>query len=134
MPRNFSLFGSSVAVVATADYLPISGESSKPRKPISVSLRRNLLLIIFTAISFLFGVSGVIFALYAVLRPIPTFRCGRVEDTFRPYYSLPNDRSLYNCVNVSSPSKLEVGNLKFLGGHNIEHTVFTKVQTGCTQY
>ncbi|KAK1375790.1 Hexosyltransferase [Heracleum sosnowskyi] len=98
MPRKFSLFdSSSVAVVATADYLPISGDSPKLKKPISQSLLRNnptLPFIILSTLSFLFGLSGVIFVIYAFFRPIPTLRCGRVEDTFRPFYSLPNAQRL----------------------------------------
>lgn len=107
MPRKFSLFSasssSSVAVVATADYLPISDESSKPKKPISLSLLfRNptSLLIIFTTLTFLFCLSGLIFLIYAFVRPIPTFRCGRVEDTFRPFYSLPINGVVTNRIKL----------------------------------
>ncbi|XP_074330706.1 putative beta-1,3-galactosyltransferase 12 isoform X2 [Apium graveolens] len=114
MPRKFSLFdsSSSVAVVAIADYLPISGDSSKPKKPISLSLLHRhptILLIILPTLSFLFCLSGLIFVIYAFVRPIPTFRCGRVEDTLRPYYSLPNAQR------VSGTNGVVRNKIKFVG-------------------
>lgn len=91
MPRSFS------------DQHHSSGHYSKfekTKKPIPFlsSHHRNpsLPLIVFSTLSLLIGVSGVIFSLFAIFhrRPIPTFRCGRVEDTFRAFYSLPNARRL----------------------------------------
>lgn len=116
MPRKFSLFdSSSVAVVATADYLPISVESSKPKKPISLSLihrRPTFPAIILSTLSFLFCLSGLIFVIYAFVRPIPTFRCGRVEDTFRPFYSLPNAQRLGE---VSGTNGVVTNRIKLVG-------------------
>lgn len=41
--------------------------------------------VLLSAFCLLVGAGGIAFALFAVLRPkaVPTFRCGRVEDTFR---------------------------------------------------
>ena len=100
MPRKFSPFNSAAGIIATADYLPTFGNSSSPRKPISLLRLYNPTWLL-VSLSFIFCLSGVIFALYAVLGPIPTFRCGRVEDTFRPFYSLsqrPGGESMTNGV------------------------------------
>lgn len=111
MPRKFSLFNPTFAVVSTADYRPISGDSSKPKKSISLSLLRpnpTLLLILLSTLTFLFGLSGVIFVIYAFVRPIPTLRCGRVEDTFRPFYAQPLGE-------VSGTNGVVTDRIKFVG-------------------
>ncbi|XXG57089.1 hypothetical protein AAC387_Pa03g4334 [Persea americana] len=51
----------------------------------SSSFLRLPLPILFSIICFLFGISGIIFSAVALLRPrpLPVFRCGRIEDTLR---------------------------------------------------
>ncbi|RVX17513.1 putative beta-1,3-galactosyltransferase 12 [Vitis vinifera] len=47
---------------------------------------------IFCFISLTIGLAGTIFAVSALSRPrpLPVFRCGRIQDTFRAFYSLSN--------------------------------------------
>ncbi|KAJ6914844.1 beta-1,3-galactosyltransferase 12 [Populus alba x Populus x berolinensis] len=69
----------------------INPKTSKPSKPnfIPPSTRYPLPLLVFSLISLLIGLSGTIFAISAFRRPkpVPVFRCGRSEDTFRAFYS-----------------------------------------------
>lgn len=69
----------------------INPKTSKPSKPnfIPPSTRYPLPLLVFSLISLLIGLSGTIFAISAIRRPkpVPVFRCGRSEDTFRAFYS-----------------------------------------------
>ncbi|XP_040997391.1 probable beta-1,3-galactosyltransferase 12 isoform X2 [Juglans microcarpa x Juglans regia] len=75
--------------------LPTSGSYSskllKPLKPSSAppTSRFPLPILVFSLLCFLFGLSATIFAVYSLRRPIPvpSFRCGRSEDTFRAFYS-----------------------------------------------
>uniref|UniRef100_A0A6N2L0F9 Hexosyltransferase n=5 Tax=Salix TaxID=40685 RepID=A0A6N2L0F9_SALVM len=67
---------------------PKTSKSSKPNF-ISPPTRYPLPLLVFSLVSLLIGLSGTIFALSAIrrLKPVPVFRCGRSEDTFRAFYS-----------------------------------------------
>lgn len=59
-------------------------KKKKQLKPPSSSLRLPL-PILFSTLCFLFGISGILFSAVALLRPrpLPVFRCGRIEDTLR---------------------------------------------------
>ncbi|CDP14127.1 unnamed protein product [Coffea canephora] len=56
--------------------------SSRPRTPLPIT--------VISALYFLIGVARISFFLLAVLhpRPAPIFRYGRIQDTFRAFYSL----------------------------------------------
>ncbi|XAR70796.1 Galactosylxylosylprotein 3-beta-galactosyltransferase [Bertholletia excelsa] len=70
----------------------------KTRKPVALPShsRSPQTITVFFVFCLAVGVAGVVFALFAVLRPkpIPVFRYGRTEDTFRGFYALPNVRRL----------------------------------------
>uniref|UniRef100_A0A5B7B8S0 Hexosyltransferase n=1 Tax=Davidia involucrata TaxID=16924 RepID=A0A5B7B8S0_DAVIN len=89
MPRTLSLFPP----------LPTHySKSEKTKKPLALPSqpRTPLPFIVFSAVCLFIGVAGIIFSLFAVLhpKPLPVFRCGRTQDTFRAFYSLPNARRL----------------------------------------
>lgn len=65
-------------------------EKTKKPLPFLPHPRTPYPLLVISSLCLIIGVAGITFALAAVLRPrpVPTFRCGRVEDTFRGFYSL----------------------------------------------
>ncbi|XP_042519589.1 probable beta-1,3-galactosyltransferase 12 [Macadamia integrifolia] len=73
-----------------------------PILPSPASSRIPLPLVIFSGFCFLVGIAGIIFSVFAVIRPkpLPIFRCGRAEDTFR---------SLHLHRFSNNPRKLGVG-------------------------
>ncbi|GMY28865.1 probable beta-1,3-galactosyltransferase 12 isoform X1 [Fagus crenata] len=85
---------------STSPSLPTSYSSKplKPQKPNSIpALSRFLVpILVFSLLCFVFGLAGTIFAVSALRRPIPVpvFRCGRSEDTFRAFYSGLSSRQL----------------------------------------
>lgn len=94
MPR--ALFHSHLPVTTSDHHRTATdnhqySKSVKTKNPPTLSLAPHTPIPIFviSAICLLIGVAGVIFFFLAVLRPIPTpvFRCGRIEDTFRAFYS-----------------------------------------------
>ncbi|CAK9180011.1 unnamed protein product [Ilex paraguariensis] len=95
MPRLAGLISDRHSSAPLSDYY---SKSEKNKRPISLPPhpRFPLPIIVFSTLCFLIGVAGVIFSLFTVLRhkPIPIFRCGRTEDTFRAFYSLPSTRRL----------------------------------------
>lgn len=56
----------------------------------------SLPIIVFSIFSLVIGLAGTIFALSVLRRPtpLPVFRCGKAEDTFRAFYSASNSRQL----------------------------------------
>ncbi|KAJ9168228.1 hypothetical protein P3X46_019778 [Hevea brasiliensis] len=60
------------------------------------SSRYPLHFLIFSLVSLLIGLAGTIFAISAIRRPrpLPVFRCGRSEDTFRAFYSSSGSNKL----------------------------------------
>ncbi|XP_017983027.1 PREDICTED: probable beta-1,3-galactosyltransferase 12 [Theobroma cacao] len=68
-----------------------SSKPLKPSRPISTlsSTRAPLPLIVFSLLCLFIGLSGTLFAISAIRRrqPLPVFRCGKSEDTFRAFYS-----------------------------------------------
>ncbi|XP_052210012.1 probable beta-1,3-galactosyltransferase 12 isoform X1 [Diospyros lotus] len=95
-------------------------KSLKTKKPLSQppQPRSSLPIIVFSVFCLLFGLAGTIFSLSVTLRPkpVPVFRCGRTEDTFRGFYSLPIARRLGGDTGAA------VDRPKFLG--------FVGIQTG----
>ncbi|KAI7988461.1 putative beta-1,3-galactosyltransferase 12 [Camellia lanceoleosa] len=92
MPRTTSLSSSS-----SADHYSKFEKTKKPFLPLPLSHqqpRRPLPIIVFSAFCLFVGVAGIAFSLFAVLRPkpLPVFRCGRTQDTFRSFYPLPTAR------------------------------------------
>ncbi|KAK9273651.1 hypothetical protein L1049_018461 [Liquidambar formosana] len=86
-------------------------KSSKPQKPISSPppSRLPLPLIAFSIFSLSVGLAGTIFAVTTLRhRPLslPSFRCGRSQDTFRAFYSLPNSRKLGDAGHLADRPKL----------------------------
>lgn len=79
-------------------YESYSSKLLKPLKPSSAppTSRFPLPILVFSLLCFLFGLSATIFAVYSLRRPIPvpSFRCGRSEDTFRAFYSTSSSRKL----------------------------------------
>lgn len=88
----------------TSPSLPINSSSTyspkpvKPKKPKFVlpTTRVPLPITVFSFICLLIGLAGTIFALAALRRPapLPIFRCGKSEDTFRAFYSASHSRQL----------------------------------------
>ncbi|XP_027079683.2 probable beta-1,3-galactosyltransferase 12 [Coffea arabica] len=81
----------------THSHLPLStsGEYSKTgktKRPLQIPSRPRtpLPITVISALCVLIGVAGISLFLLAVLRPrpAPVFRCGRIQDTFRAFYSL----------------------------------------------
>ncbi|KAE8100022.1 hypothetical protein FH972_017957 [Carpinus fangiana] len=75
--------------------------SSKPLKPQKLnsgppSSRVPLPILVFSLLCFLFGIFGTIFAVSTLRRPrpVPVFRCGRSEDTFRAFYTASSSQQL----------------------------------------
>lgn len=77
------------------DHYSKSGKSKKPLSVTSQS-RPSLSIIVFSAVCFAFGIGGVLFAVTARTRhkPLPVFRCGRSQDTFRSFYQSSSSRKL----------------------------------------
>lgn len=117
-------------------YLPLSSadhhhhlysKSGKTKKSLQLQPlsqhRTSLLVVVASLLCFLIGIAGITFSVVAFLRPrpIPIFRCGRTQDTFRAFYSLPSSRRL-----VGRDSSAGTGTVtdrpKFLG--------FVGIQTG----
>lgn len=95
MPRTTSLSSSSSS--SSADHYSKFEKTKKPFLPLPLSHqqpRRPLPIIVFSAFCLFVGVAGIAFSLFAVLRPkpLPVFRCGRTQDTFRSFYPLPTAR------------------------------------------
>ncbi|CAN1159844.1 Probable beta-1,3-galactosyltransferase 12 [Linum perenne] len=71
----------------------VSSKTFKPKKsgllPSSFSVRHISPILIFSFFSLLVGIAGTLFAITAIRRPqpLPVFRCGGSEDTFRAFYS-----------------------------------------------
>lgn len=70
---------------------PYTSKPLKPQKPNSTLVPTNLPLpiLVFSLLCFIFGLVGTVLAVSALRRPrpVPVFRCGRSEDTFRAFYS-----------------------------------------------
>ncbi|KAK7831195.1 putative beta-1 [Quercus suber] len=87
------LFSNTHTHRSSSPSLPTSYTSKplKPQKPNSTLVPTNLPLpiLVFSLLCFIFGLVGTILAVSALRRPIPVpvFRCGRSEDTFRAFYS-----------------------------------------------
>ena len=68
-----------------------SSKPLKPSKPIStfLSTRTPLPILIFSLLCLFIGLAGTLFAISAIRhrQPLPVFRCGKSEDTFRAFYS-----------------------------------------------
>ncbi|PRQ27960.1 putative galactosylxylosylprotein 3-beta-galactosyltransferase [Rosa chinensis] len=103
----FSHRQSSPLPTTTTSY---SSKLLKPLKPTSASVptRTPLPIIVFSLISLLIGLAGTIFAVAALRRstPLPVFRCGKSEDTFRAFYSLSNNRNLNHNAGLIERPKL----------------------------
>ncbi|XP_058069020.1 probable beta-1,3-galactosyltransferase 12 isoform X2 [Magnolia sinica] len=69
-------------------------DRKKTKKPLPQPAFRIPIPIIFSVICFLFGISGIFFSVFAVVRPkpLPVFRCGRIEDTLRTFHRLSNSQ------------------------------------------
>lgn len=82
-----------------------------------------MLVFVASLLGFLIGVAGIIFSVVAFLREknVPIFRCGRSEDTFRDFYSLPSSRRLGG-RDASAGTGTVIDRPKFLG--------FVGIQTG----
>ncbi|KAM4121460.1 hypothetical protein ACB094_01G007500 [Castanea mollissima] len=87
------LFSNTHTHRSSSPSLPTSYTSKplKPQKPNSTLVPTNLPLpiLVFSLLCFIFGLVGTILAVSALRRPrpVPVFRCGRSEDTFRAFYS-----------------------------------------------
>ncbi|PQQ08589.1 putative beta-1 3-galactosyltransferase 12 [Prunus yedoensis var. nudiflora] len=96
MPLFFHRQSSLPTTTATSP--SYSSKLLKPLKPNSapVPTRTPLPIIVFSLVSLFIGLAGTIFAITALRRPtpIPVFRCGKSEDTFRAFYSLSTSRQL----------------------------------------
>ncbi|XP_010262123.1 PREDICTED: probable beta-1,3-galactosyltransferase 12 [Nelumbo nucifera] len=89
MPRSLSLL--PIFTHRSSSSSSVYSKDDKGKKhPISIppqpsSSRVPLALIIFSIFCFFIGVGGILFSVFALARskPLPVFRCGRAEDTFR---------------------------------------------------
>lgn len=92
MPRSASYlpFSSSSAANNATTY----SKAEKSRRHLLATSTSNapLPLLVFCFISLTIGLAGTIFAVSTVRRPrpLPVIRCGRIQDTFRAFYSLSN--------------------------------------------
>ncbi|KAL5986364.1 hypothetical protein ACLOJK_014697 [Asimina triloba] len=70
-------------------------DMKKAKRPLPHPTSRISAPLIISAICFLFGVSGILVATFALLRPPPPslFLCGRIEDTLKTFHRLSNSRS-----------------------------------------
>ncbi|KAL9440356.1 hypothetical protein AB3S75_019088 [Citrus x aurantiifolia] len=75
-----------------------SSYSAKDQKLHKLNSKISLPILLFSLLSIFFGLAGIIFAVNAVRRPspLPVYRCGRSEDTFRAFYSLSDSRKLHD--------------------------------------
>ncbi|KAH9800013.1 putative beta-1,3-galactosyltransferase 12 [Citrus sinensis] len=73
-----------------------SSYSAKDQKLHKLNSKISLPILLFSLLSIFFGLAGIIFAVNAVRRPspLPVYRCGRSEDTFRAFYSLSDSGKL----------------------------------------
>ncbi|KAJ4708195.1 Hexosyltransferase [Melia azedarach] len=73
-----------------------SAYSAKPLKLQKLNSKIPLPILLFSFLSLFIGLAGTIFFINAIRRPrpLPVFRCGRSEDTFRAFYSLSDPRKL----------------------------------------
>ncbi|XVF35338.1 hypothetical protein REPUB_Repub18cG0137000 [Reevesia pubescens] len=98
-----------------------SSKPLKPSKTISTfsSTRTPLPILVFSLLCLFIGVVGTLFAISATRsrQPLPVFRCGKSEDTFRAFYSSSVSGKLGNENN-----KVLVDRPKLLG--------FVGIQTG----
>ncbi|KAL6980044.1 galactosylxylosylprotein 3-beta-galactosyltransferase [Sarracenia purpurea var. burkii] len=95
MPRTLSLFSISSAQPSSPP--PLSTQYSKSDKTKRFPPQRSPLpFAVFSVFCLFIGAAGIVFCLFAILRPkpLPVFHCGRTEDTFRSFYSLPGARRL----------------------------------------
>ncbi|KAM2754076.1 hypothetical protein PS2_016282 [Malus domestica] len=96
MPLFFHRQSSLPTATATATSPSYSSKLLKPLKPhpATVPTRTPLPIIVFSLVSLFIGLAGTIFAIAAFRRPtpIPIFRCGKSDDTFRGFYSLSKSR------------------------------------------
>ncbi|KAL6208018.1 hypothetical protein ACLB2K_018970 [Fragaria x ananassa] len=119
MPLFSHRQSSPLPTTATATY---SSKLLKPLKPNSASVpaRTPVPIIVFSLISLLIGLAGTLFAVAAIRRsrPLPVFRCGNSDDTFRAFYSISNSRKLdHNAGLIERPKLLGfVGILTGFGG------------------
>lgn len=99
-----------------------SEKTKKSLQPLSQN-RTSLLVTVASFLCFLIGIAGIIFSVVAFLRekPVPIFRCGRSEDTFRAFYSLPSSWRLRG-KDASAGTGTVTERPKFLG--------FVGIQTG----
>ncbi|KAE8658063.1 putative beta-1,3-galactosyltransferase 12 [Hibiscus syriacus] len=93
MPLFFHRSSASSCGPVGSDPLP-SFYSSKPVKPSKPfysfsSTRTPLPLLAFSLLCLFIGLAGTLFAVFSIRRnqPLPVFRCGKSEDTFRAFYS-----------------------------------------------
>ncbi|KAJ9702004.1 hypothetical protein PVL29_003979 [Vitis rotundifolia] len=91
MPRAASFLPLNSSSATTATTYSKAEKSKRPLLATSTSNAR-LPLLVFCFISLTIGLAGTIFAVSALRRPrpLPVFRCGRIHDTFRAFYSLSN--------------------------------------------
>lgn len=91
MPRAASFLPLNSSSATTATTYSKDEKSKRPLLTTSTSNAR-LPLLVFCFISLTIGLAGTIFAVSALSRPrpLPVFRCGRIQDTFRAFYSLSN--------------------------------------------
>ncbi|XP_059657041.1 probable beta-1,3-galactosyltransferase 12 [Cornus florida] len=116
MPRTFSLLPLSSSDRHSPSPPPHTNQghhyskSEKTKKPLSLPPlpRTPLPFFVISAVCLFVGVAGIVFFLFAVLRPkpLPVFRCGRIEDTFRAFYSLPNARRIGDAGGLPDRPKL----------------------------
>ncbi|GLT25566.1 hypothetical protein SLA2020_006880 [Shorea laevis] len=75
-----------------------SAKPLKPQKPASspFTTRTPFPVLVFSIVSLFIGLAGTIFAVSVIRRtpPVPVYRCGRSEDTFRSFYSSSGSRKL----------------------------------------
>lgn len=99
-----------------------SEKTKKSLQPRSQN-QTSLLVTVASFLGFLIGIAGIIFSVVTFLRekPVPIFRCGRSEDTFRSFYSLPSSWRLGG-RDASAGTGTVTDRPKFLG--------FVGIQTG----
>ncbi|KAL9443299.1 hypothetical protein AB3S75_016622 [Citrus x aurantiifolia] len=75
-----------------------SSYSAKDQKLHKLNSKISLPILLFSLLSIFFGLAGTIFAVNAIRSPspLPVYRCGRSEDTFRAFYSLSDSRKLHD--------------------------------------
>ncbi|KAL9440352.1 hypothetical protein AB3S75_019085 [Citrus x aurantiifolia] len=73
-----------------------SSYSAKDQKLHKLNSKISMPILLFSLLSIFFDLAGITFSVNAVRRPspLPVYRCGRSEDTFRAFYSLSDSRKL----------------------------------------